>query len=370
MARSSLRKVPDIVGHLRRFYGREASPRKVDRVVAQVFGNRREFTRPEALEVLRRINLRRLPLTSEMKEKILDALRANQGLPPIKRRSFSEIAKEISPHVSISNSMLKKLNDKVRRELLTKGKKPTRFVAKARMVPQNIVKKVEVILAENHKAPLDKIANALSISNKQLITALSREGSSLDSLRSKAIKEAISRKIAEHGSDVTNEQLAEELGLSVTTITGYRGRRGRGSGVAVVQKRVGDNILRWLGALTKPFQEGSSIVDLKVLVALTGASELTCRGAISALERDKLIVEQEPNRFVITSKGFGVLMRKGVTPRNPSERVNVFSIRDLEKIRDRVSKAGLMKPQIAQLVLVLNELIRLKEIEEIKRKLT
>ncbi len=368
----SSRGISDIVRHVSRFYGREIAPRRVEVVVRRVLGNKTQFDRKEALSVIKAINLRRLHLTNKMREELLFALRMNQRLPPNQRMSFAEIAGQVSPHVPISRSMLKKLNTAIRKDFAAGGKKPTKFVAKARRAPQNVAVRVKEILAKNYDIPLAGVVAALGISRKQLSAALVRERSlPFDSLRSEAIKQAVLNEVRNLGMDVTNEALAKRLHLSQTTIVKYRGVRGKGAGAKGIQKRTADDVLRWLGALTKPSQERASSVDLKTLVALTGASELTCRGAISKLKVRGLIREQGSNSFLITREGFGVLMKNGGNPRKFYERAGYFSTDYLERAKERLLAAILTEPQIGQRILFnLTGLIKAKRAMEAKQKLT
>lgn len=361
--------ISQVAKRVREKYGRVPNERNLKKLAQTNSLDPSSLSPRQVVSLIRVMNLRRLPLSSEKEAQAVSLLQRNQVVLPHARLSLSEIAQKIShPHAPISASMLKRLNAGVRGSIKEKGGVVTKFTASAKQHDPTLLPRLRNLLSSNLNITFEDALKSLSVSKFQLQDNLPKYKTNFDKEVVRATKRAIKLVESQNERELSNAEIAEKLVISERKVGEYRERRGRESGVRVRVARLNSEALAFLSAFSSP-KNGS--ISVRGLSVLTGASNLTVLNSLGQLQKKGLIWEVDQKgsgRYRISNKGISLMNRLNNKSPNAPRRISTFSLEKLTKIRDRLFEAKLganVDVPIAALT-ELNRMIEQKQNERIQ----
>jgi DNA-binding transcriptional regulator YiaG len=366
---SSRFSVTNVAQKIREKYGRVPNQRNLAKLAKESKLNPNSLSPREVVSLIKKMNLRRLPLSSEKESLARTLLVRNQSLPPNERLSFGEIAKRVGHRdAPVTPSMLKKVNSNVRSEIKSKGGNVTKFTASAKQHDPTLLPKLRTLLAHNWNLSFEDALKQLGVTKMQLQNNLPRYKTNFNSEVTRALKNVIEAFDLRTQRKLSNAELAEKLHITINQVEEYRRRRGRKSGVAVRVANLNDEVLAFLSAFSSPDNGALSKHGMSML---TGASQLTLENSLAQLKKKRLVWEVDyegSRRYCISHKGISLMNGNNGRAQVSPQRINAFSFEKLNKIRDRLINAklsaGVDVP--ANVITILGEMIKKKEREQIK----
>ncbi len=296
--------------------GRVASERGLNDRAKNLFGTTRGLTISQTKQLVREMEKnKRLALTPTKKAQVESLLQRNRVLPPPERKSFDEISRL----TGISKSQIKKINVGVRQG---KGK-----VLATNPERKGAVVGLRKLLSSNPNISFQDAAKQLGVSTKQLQRILPQYKTSFATERKKARLLAIQILDTQTGQQLSNAEIAKQLGLKENYVMQNRKRRGRGSGHTTRQREMSKKFLRIIGLFTALNKESISI-DL--LMRVTRTTRPTAYASLKQLKSEGLIVEPYSGKYGITTRGVGIRNMHGREGGSFISSLNTMPLKELK----------------------------------------
>lgn len=360
--------ISQVAKRIKEKYGRVPNERNLAKLAINKSFNPQSLSSRQVISIIRVLNLRKLPLSSEKEALAKNLFERNQVVLPHERLSLSEIAKRVGhKDAPISKSMLKKINAVVRKEVLAKGGSVSKFTSSSKKHDSTILPRLRTLLVSNLNISFEDALKSLGVSKSVLQDNLPKYKTNFAGEVVRATKNAIEAFDVKTQRKLSNAEIAAKLRISESKVKEYRKRRGRESGVAVRVMRLNDEALVFLSAFSSP-KTGS--LSFHALSLLTGASKLTLLNSLTQLKRKGLIWEVDyegSKRYSVSYKG--VSLMNGVNKRaHGVPRISSFSLEKLNQIRDRLINAKISAGVDVSVnsIKILGEMIKKKEREQIK----
>lgn len=361
--------IQEVAQRIKEKYGRVPNQRNLAKLAANKSFNPNSLSPKQVVLLIRALNLRRLPLSTEKESLARVLLERNQNVLGHERLSLGEIAKRVGhKDAPVSTSVLKKLNSGVRESISAKGGKVTKFTASSKQHDTTLLPRLRTLLASNWNISFEDALKNLGVTKFVFQDNLPKYKTNFASEVVRATKSAIEAFDARTQRKLSNAELATKLHISESKVKEYRKRRGRKAGVAVRVMHLNDESLAFLSAFSSP-ENGS--LSVHALSLLTGASNLTLLNSLTQLKRKGLIWEVDYNgsgRYSISHKGISLMNGANGRAHDAPRRLSAFSLEKLNQIHDRLIDAKLAAGVDVPInaISTLNKMIKIKEREKLK----
>ncbi len=274
-------------------YGRIPNQRNLAKLALTKSFDPKSLSPRQVISLIRAMNLRKLPLSSEKEALVKNLLERNQTVLAHERLSLSEIARRVGhKDAPVSTSMLKKVNAKIRESIQSKGGTATKFTASSKHHDLTLLPRLRTLLASNWNISFEDALKSLGVTKSVLQDNLPKYKTNFAGEVVRATKSAIEAFDARTQRKLSNAELATKLHISESKVKEYRKRRGRRSGVEVRVMHLNDESLAFLSAFSSP-ENGS--LSVHALSLLTNASRLTLLNSLTQLKKKGLVWEVDYN---------------------------------------------------------------------------